>query len=220
MIQIDAVLDRYEVAAIAEAIDSNELFVDGTKTAGWHARAVKHNLQAGDHPVVKGVLTKVRQALAGNAVFQAAALPKEIKGVLLSRYEPGMAYGAHVDDALMAGTRTDMSFTLFLSDPQSYDGGALAFHNASGPQTQVKLPAGSLILYPTSSVHEVTEVTKGYRLAAVGWVRSFVRRADQREVLTDLALTSRAEFDAKGKTPLFDTLAKTRSNLLRMWAED
>jgi PKHD-type hydroxylase len=119
----------------------------------------------------------------------------------------------------MGGVRTDLSFTLFLSEPESYGGGALVMDDAYGERA-IKLPAGELFLYPSTTLHRVEPVTAGARLAAVGWVRSFVRDSDRREVLFDLETALRGVHQAEGKTPLFDLLAKTRTNLLRMWAED
>jgi hypothetical protein len=106
--------------------------------------------------------------------------PKALSPLLFSRYEKGMHYGSHVDDALMDGMRTDVSFTLFLSDPKSYDGGALAIESTSGEES-FKLAAGSLVAYPSTSLHQVAAVTRGARLAAVGWARSFIRDPARRE---------------------------------------
>ena len=220
MIEIIDVLTPHEVAAARETLDDPALFRSGATTAGWHAKLVKNNLQTGDDPKAAAIIEKVRRALAANKVFQATAIPRDIVGILISRYEPGMAYGAHVDDAMMGGKRTDMSFTLFLSEPGSYTGGELVQFRQDGSESRTKLAAGSMVLYPTSALHEVAEVTQGVRLAVVGWVRSLIRRADQREILTDLTLAQQAEFEANGKSPLFDTLTKTRSNLLRIWLED
>jgi PKHD-type hydroxylase len=130
-----------------------------------------------------------------------------------------MAYGTHVDDALMGGMRTDISFTLFLSDPESYDGGELVTESHAGEQP-FKLPAGSLVLYPSTTLHRVEPVTRGSRLAAVGWVRSLVRDPARRELLFDLDTARKALFDRDGKSPEFDLLSKCGANLLRMWAED
>ena len=152
-------------------------------------------------------------------MFAAAARPKAIPRLLISRYEPGMAYGSHVDDALMGGVRTDLAFTLFLADPESFGGGALVIEDACGEQ-EVKLPAGELFLYPATTLHRVAPVTSGVRLAAVGWVRSFVRDAGRREVLFDLENAVRSVHASEGKSPLFDTLVRTRTNLLRMWADE
>ena len=138
---------------------------------------------------------------------------------MFSAYEPGMRYGSHVDDALMQGMRTDVSFTLFLSDPDSYDGGELVIESASG-EDAMKLPAGSLVAYPSTALHHVAAVTRGTRLAAVGWARSYVRDGAQREMLFDLDTARRQIFAEGGKTPEYDLVSKSLANLLRMWVED
>jgi PKHD-type hydroxylase len=219
LIRIANLLDGPGLTELQRALADPALFVDGRQTAGWHARQVKHNLQARRGGPVDEALAKIEAALLGHEVFAAAARPKTMVRLLISRYEPGMNYGTHVDDALMGGVRTDLSFTLFLSEPESYGGGALVMDDAYGERA-IKLPAGELFLYPSTTLHRVEPVTAGVRLAAVGWVRSFVRDSDQREVLFDLETALRGVHQAEGKTPLFDLLAKTRTNLLRMWAED
>jgi PKHD-type hydroxylase len=213
------VLDASDVAAAA-AVLAKAKFVDGRATAGWHAKSVKHNLQAlqGDRAV-----DTLRQSLAakigGHPLFHAIARPKALSPLILSRYEPGMEYGAHVDDAVMNGMRSDVSFTLFLSDPATYDGGALTI-DTSGGEEDVKLAAGSLVAYPSTALHRVQPVTRGARLAAVGWARSYVRDAAQRELLFDLDTARQNLFLREGKTAEFDLLSKTSANLMRMWVED
>jgi PKHD-type hydroxylase len=204
--------------AIRERLADPALFRDGRLTAGWHAREVKHNLQA-DRGAVANILEQIERALLRHPVLRAAARPKRIVRLLVSRYEPGMTYGSHVDDALMDGVRCDLSFTLFLSEPDSYAGGELVIEEASGERA-FKLNAGELILYPSTTLHRVAPVREGVRLAAVGWVRSLVRGGAEREILFDLENALQAVFEREGKTPLFDLLVKTRTNLLRLWAED
>jgi PKHD-type hydroxylase len=138
---------------------------------------------------------------------------------MFSAYEPGMRYGSHVDDALMQGMRTDVSFTLFLSEPASYDGGELVIESASG-EDAVKLEAGGLVAYPSTALHHVTEVTRGVRLAAVGWARSYVRDGARRELLFDLDTARRQMFARHGKSADYDLVSKSLANLLRMWVED
>jgi PKHD-type hydroxylase len=151
-------------------------------------------------------------------VFAIAARPRYMTPLIVSRYREGQTYGSHVDDALMQGLRTDLSFTLFLADPESYDGGELVIADTLETRA-IKLPAGSLILYPSTTLHHVAPVTRGTRLAVVGWVQSWIRDAGQREILFDLERSVRQVFDREGKSELFDLLAKSRSNLLRMWAD-
>jgi PKHD-type hydroxylase len=124
-----------------------------------------------------------------------------------------------VDDALMGGVRTDVSFTLFLSAPESYDGGELVLDSTAGADT-FKLDAGNIIVYPAATLHHVAPVTRGQRLAGVGWVRSYIRHAAQRELLFELETARRRLFEREGKTPDGDLLAKCAGNLLRMWSED
>jgi PKHD-type hydroxylase len=118
----------------------------------------------------------------------------------------------------MGGLRTDLSFTLFLSDPDSYDGGALVIEDRFEARA-VKLPAGSLLLYPSTTLHRVEPVSRGERLAVVGWVQSLIRAPDRREILFDLDQVIASSFAADGKSEALDLMTKTRSNLLRMWAE-
>ncbi|MGH7006390.1 MAG: Fe2+-dependent dioxygenase, partial [Alphaproteobacteria bacterium] len=182
---------------------------------------VKHNRQA-EPDDVAAAADLVSKGLAAHSVYQAAALPQRMSAVLFNRYEPGMEYGPHVDDAVMgsgrARLRSDLSFTLFLDDPRSYEGGDLVIESASGEQS-FKLEAGACLLYPATSLHRVAPVTHGRRHAAVGWVQSLVRAADAREVLFDLDTARRAVFEQQGKSSTFDLLAKTYATLLRRWAE-
>jgi PKHD-type hydroxylase len=214
---IGGVLDRHEVAAIRAAA-GRIAFVDGRATAGRYARAVKRNEQAAASPALDGILAKVEKTLMASVLFVTAARPRRIVRLLVSRYSGGQEYGAHVDDALMDGARTDLSFTLFLSDEDAYAGGALIVEDTL-EERAIRLPPGDLILYPSTTLHRVEPVTQGERLAVVGWATSWVRDPGRREILFDLERTLREVHAAEGKTPVADRLAKTRSNLLRMWAE-
>ena len=194
--------------------------MDGKLTAGWHARTVKQNLQAavGD-PAMSEAGRLVGEALGRSELFRSAALPRRIRPPLLSRYEPGMTYGTHIDDAVMASElRADLSLTLFLESPESYEGGALVIESTGGEQS-FKLPAGAAILYPANTLHRVEPVTLGARHVALTWIQSMVRDADKREILFDLDAVRRSSFRASGKTHEFDLLAKSYANLLRLWAE-
>ena len=217
---IDHVLNVAALAAIRAALAAAR-YRDGRETAGWHAAAVKRNRQADAGDAAK-VAAIVEEALGQNAVFQLAALPQRLSPILLNRYEPGMEYGPHVDDALMGRganrLRSDVSFTVFLEDPASYDGGELVI-DSSGGEADYKLAAGACLLYPSTSLHRVAPVTRGVRHAAVGWVQSLVRSAERREMLFDLDTARRAVFESQGKSQAFDLLAKTYANLLRQWAE-
>jgi PKHD-type hydroxylase len=217
LIGIKEVLAPVEAELLREAATALD-FDDGRKTAGAFAALVKANDQAAASPALDAILAQVTRALSANALFTAAARPRLMSRLILSRYRVGQTYGLHVDDALMQGMRTDLSFTLFLAPPDSYEGGALIIEDMFEARA-IKLGAGDMILYPSTTLHRVEPVTAGERIAIVGWVQSHVRQADQREVLFDLDQTI-AELHARdGKTPVLDSLTKTRSNLIRMWAD-
>jgi PKHD-type hydroxylase len=192
-------------------------FVDGKTTAGWHARLVKHNLQV-ENTAIETVRTLVEQALRRHELFSLAAKPRHISPILFSKYVEGMHYGAHVDDAFMGDLRSDLSFTLFLADPAEYEGGELVMDLPQGEQA-FKLNAGDLILYPSTTLHRVDPVLRGERRAAIGWVQSRIRSAEQREILFDLEQARLSLFQREGKSLDFDLLSKSISNLLRMWGE-
>jgi len=216
-----AIADIFSVADM-EAIRAglaNATFVDGKATAGWSAKLVKSNLQAGVSPEVERLRALIETRLVEHPVFALATRPKAIIGPLFSRYRPGHAYGTHVDDALIAGLRTDVSFTLFLANPDAYDGGELILDTAAGEEA-FKLPPGSIVTYPATTLHRVAPVTRGERMAGAGWVRSHVRDAARRELLFDLETARRRLFDREGKTAEGDLLAKCAANLMRRWCDD
>ncbi len=194
-------------------------FLDGRTTAGWAARGVKDNAQAAaDDPLAEAILARARRRLESHPVLAMAARPHRFGPLLLSRYGPGMSYGRHVDDAIMGGIRSDCSFTLFLADPAAYEGGELVIESAAGEQG-FKLAPGHLVLYPSTTLHRVEPVTRGIRLALVGWLQSRVREAERRELLFELDTARRRLFDERGKGEVFDLVDKSFRNLLRMWAE-
>jgi PKHD-type hydroxylase len=193
-------------------------FEDGRATAGWSARLVKENEQAREGAALGLLRERVASAILANEVFNLAARPKALTPLIFSRYTEGRHYGSHVDNPLMNGIRTDVSFTLFLADPSSYDGGELVIESMAGEE-EVKLEAGHLVAYDSTTLHRVAPVTRGERLVAVGWAQSYVRDSARRELLFDLETARRNLFAQTGKTPEFDLLAKTSANLFRMWAE-
>jgi PKHD-type hydroxylase len=215
-IALTGVLAPAEVGAIRDAVGKLE-FGDGRATAGRRAREVKANDQALPSPARDAILEKVRRALMAHPVFLAAARPQKLTPLLLSRYRAGQTYGLHVDDAIMGGLRTDLSFTLFLSDLADYEGGALEIEDDYAPR-EVRLNAGDVILYPSTTLHRVTPVTRGERLAVVGWVQSWIRLEPQREVLFDLDQAIASLEQSGAARPALDRLHKARSNLLRLWA--
>ncbi len=219
LLQMAGVLKPETVENMRGALATEQAaFSSGKATAGWYAREVKHNDQS-TGPAALAAMEQVKSALLAHAVFVSAARPKSFVRTLVSRYRAGMNYGTHVDDALMDGMRTDLSFTLFLADPARYDGGELVIEAPDG-ETEVKLEAGGLVLYPTTHLHRVNEVTRGERLAVVGWVRSFIRNAEQRETLFDLDQIVSTLKASDAERNLMNQVMKVRTTLTRMWAED
>ena len=163
----------------------------------------------------------VNRAIERNREFIRAFRPKTVKSVLISRYTEGMNYGNHIDDPFIPGNpplRTDLAMTLFLTEPDSYEGGELVAESTFGKRS-FKLPAGSMVVYPTTTLHEVTPVTRGTRLCAIAWGQSMLRDPAQREMIYDLDNARREMFEREGKSRAFDLVTKTHANLLRMWAE-
>jgi PKHD-type hydroxylase len=215
------VLGAEDLTAVREKL-AELAWASGKRTAGATARGVKENLQAdGSDPRTQALERFVGEALRRHPLFEIAARPARLSRLLFSKYEPGMTYGAHTDDALMGAgedkLRTDLAFTLFLSEPSSYGGGALVIESALGEQA-IRLEAGDAILYECGAIHHVAPVTSGVRLAAVGWVESFVQDARMREVLFDLSLTRARLGEAGVARDDLLRLDKSISNLLRMWA--
>jgi PKHD-type hydroxylase len=217
IITIADVLSAADLAEIGATLAASR-FEDGRHTAGWSARLVKNNEQARDSATLRLLRERVAKAILDNEVFAAAVRPKALTPLLFSRYGPGREYGTHVDNPLIEGVRTDVSFTLFLAPPDTYGGGELVIETLGGEE-DIKLPAGHLVAYPSTTLHRVAPVTDGERLAAVGWAQSYVRDGARREILFDLETARRQLFEQSGKTPEFDLLAKSAANLFRMWAE-
>ena len=221
ILSVDNVLTPEELDFVTSHLDTAD-FIDGKTTAGWHARAVKHNTQlTSKAPYAKELTDLVKNALLRSPLFQISVQPKIVHSMLFSRYEAGMAYGSHVDNALMGNQefwRSDISLTLFLSSPSTYSGGELVIESLES-ERNFKLEAGCAIVYPSSTLHRVEAVNAGVRLAAVAWVQSLVRDPNERELLFDLDTARRAIFHKDGKTTEFDLISKSYTNLLRKWAD-
>jgi len=216
-IQIADVLTASELRLAETVFKQKDAFEDGARTAGRIAKSVKRNEQAKREGLAADFTALIEKRLRKNEVFRAAARPRDFIRILLSRYTEGMEYGLHSDDAFMDGMRVDLSFTLFLAAPETYEGGELIVEEPAGERF-VKLNAGSLVLYPSTTLHRVAAVTKGERRAAVGWVRSLVRGAEERETLFDVALALRQAEEA-GNRALTDRLLKVQGALLRRWGD-
>lgn len=213
---IEELLEEAAIAALRDRLEDMPL-VEGKTTAGWHAKTVKLNQQLSSKPA-EALSEEVRSLLLKHPLFQAAARPKHVHTVRFNRYSDGMEYGRHTDNALMNGWRSDLSFTLFLSEPNSYEGGELVVEGMDDEQ-RYKLAAGAVIVYPSGSLHRVEPVTRGVRWAAVGWLQSQIRDNSRRELLFELDTARRSLFKKYGKTDEFDLVTKSLNNLVRQWVE-
>ena len=225
LVTIPDVLKPEELAHIRHVLESTE-WVDGRVTAGDQAIKVKKNLQVPvDAPAAQELGQIILRALGTNPTFMTATLPLRVLPPMFNRYDEGMTFGAHVDGSIRAipGTgqrmRTDVSSTLFLTPPEDYDGGELVVHDTYGTHT-VKLPAGHMVIYPATSMHSVTPVTRGSRWASFFWTQSMVKDDWKRHMLYDLdmsimSIRSRLPDDDKAVVGL----TAHYHNLLRCWAE-
>ncbi|MBM7046172.1 Fe2+-dependent dioxygenase [Rhizobium lusitanum] len=219
MYHLRNVIERHTLTAIVQALSDAD-WHDGRLTAGWQARQVKYNEQIAEGSDVHQQLSDlVGSALSSSSTFLALARPKSVLPFRFSRYSPGMEYGNHADDPVMSGIRTDLSITVFLSEPESYQGGELVIEHAAGVE-KVKLPAGDAIVYPSSTLHRVEKVESGQRLVAVSWIRSLIRDHAAREILLDLDLARQGLFKQHGPSRDIDLLSKSLANLTRMWVDD
>lgn len=219
---INALADAEHLSALRERIDLLE-WRDGRASAGAVAREVKRNWQAAlETSAGRRLEDDLRRIIGDHPVLRAAAQPARFSPLIISKTQEGGQYGAHVDNALMgsgpARIRTDLSFTFFLTPPTEYEGGELEVH-AAGATQSFKAEAGQLVLYPSSSIHEVRPVTRGTRIVCVGWIESLLADQAQREMLFDLE-NLRASLRPRLAAQSGELLAldKTIANLLRMWA--
>ncbi|QNK72903.1 Fe2+-dependent dioxygenase [Variovorax sp. PAMC28562] len=224
MLHVPDVLTPDQVRELRSALDEAD-WGDGRETVGEQGARVKRNRQLPEQSVVGRALAKtVLIALSRSALFHSAALPLRFVPPLFNRYESGEHYGLHVDGSVRSipGTgeqlRTDLSCTLFLSDPNDYDGGELEVVDNYGTH-EVKLPAGDLVLYPSSSLHQVHPVTRGARVCSFFWLQSMVRDNHQREMLFGLDQSIRSLRTRLGESAETVALTGHYHNLLRLWAE-
>ena len=218
---IQKVLKEAELKEIRDKLEGAS-FADGAATAGRQARRVKQNEQlARDAPLTKELGKIVSAALRRNAMFISPPLRVKMTEPMFNRYAGGMRYGSHVDNAVMyqpTALRTDISVTLFLSEPSEYDGGELLVDEVAVRQ-KIKLPAGSAIIYPSTSLHRVEPVTRGARLASIVWVQSLVRDTSQRKILFDLDRATQSLTKKDPDSAEVQLLSASYHNLLRLWAE-
>ena len=225
LIHVPHVLTPDELQQVRSQLDQAG-WADGRPTAGAQANGVKNNEQLPQNSETSRQLQAlVLQAINRHPLFFSAALPKKTFNPLFNRYGgDSNHYGKHIDGAVMRSqasnryVRSDVSCTLFLADPHEYDGGELTISDTYGSQS-IKLPAGDMVLYPSTSLHEVLPVTRGHRLASFFWVESMVRGDEQRRLLYELDMNLLRLRQQHGETPETTALTGVYHNLLRMWAD-
>jgi PKHD-type hydroxylase len=224
LLAIPNVLTAEQVAEARQVLERAE-WIDGRATAGHQGARVKDNMQLPvDSPAAKQVGATILKALGSNPLFMSAALPLHILTPMFNRYSGGQTFGMHVDGSIrqVPGTghrlRTDLSCTLFFANPDEYEGGELIIEDTYGSKS-VKLPAGHMILYPATSLHQVTPVTRGTRLCSFFWLQSMIRDGGQRRMLFDMDVSIQRLGAENPSHPSVVQLTGVYHNLLRHWAE-
>jgi PKHD-type hydroxylase len=219
--RLSNVLDPDRIEDARKLVAGGE-FVNGVLSAGMAAQRVKHNQElAVDERVLRQLNNLVMGSLVMHPVYRSAALPLKVAAPYYARYSAGMSYGNHVDDPIMGVDklyRSDISVTIFLSGPDDYDGGELVIQTPFGEQV-VKLPAGDAVIYPSSSVHRVAEVTRGERIVAVSWIQSLIRDPDKRALLHELNQAREKLLHDNPDAEETGRVNHAYINLVRMWSE-
>ena len=224
MLHIPNVLTPEQVARCRDVMVKAD-WVDGNVTAGHQSRKVKHNLQLPeDSQTARELGDMVTKAIYRSPLFMSAVLPQQVFPPLFNRYDAGMVFGSHVDNAIRSHPtmpvriRTDVSATLFISAPEDYDGGELTVEDTYGAHS-VKLPAGDMIIYPGTSLHNVTPITRGSRIASFFWIQSLIRDVSHRALLFDLDMAIIRLTQDHSNHPSLVNLTAVYHNLLRQWSE-
>ena len=224
LLQVPDVLTAEQIEHARQKLEAAD-WIDGRATAGAQSAKAKNNLQLAEgHPVAQELGEIILAALQQNALFMGAALPLKVFPPLFNRYEGGQAFGKHVDNAVrqVSGTphrvRTDLSATLFFTGPEDYDGGELLVEDTYGTH-KIKLPAGHMVLYPSSSLHHVRPVTRGARIASFFWIQSMIRDDGARTLLFDLDVAIQQLSGDFPQHPAALQFTNVYHNLLRRWAD-
>jgi len=222
LLEIPNILDLNKLANIRHVLEKVE-FIDGKHSAGKAATRVKNNEEMKQGTQQAEFLDHLlMSSLAENADFRSGALPYRVAQPVFARYSQGMQYGDHVDDPIMGSGaekfRTDVSITVFLNDPEHYEGGELIINTTYGEKS-VKLSAGSAVMYPSASVHRVAKITSGERLAAIVWLQSMVRDPGQRELLYQLDQARNTLLARQPDAPETKQIDRSYVNLVRMWSD-
>ena len=213
-------LNAEEINSIKKELKGeNQDWEDGKKTAGSHASKVKNNLQLKRQSgISKKLSVLIKEKLLNNDLIKSFTLPKHIHGIMFTKSIEGMSYGRHIDNAFMSSGRADLSFTIFLSEKNQYEGGELLIENLN-TERKFKLNKGEIIIYPSTYLHSVQEVLNGERIVCVGWIQSYVKSIEAREYLFDLDAGARSLLAKNGRTDELDLIFKSYSNLLRFIGE-
>ena len=202
-----------------ELEEANQDWEDGKKTAGSHASKVKNNLQLKrQSDISKKLSVLVKKKLLSNDLIKSFTLPKHFHGIMFTKSLKGMSYGRHIDNAFMSSGRADLSFTIFLSEKNQYEGGELLIENLNA-ENKFKLNIGEILIYPSTYLHSVQEVQKGERMVCVGWIESYVKSIEEREYLFDLDAGAKSLLAKHGRSYELDLIFKSYSNLLRVMGD-
>ena len=209
-------LNSEELEIVRKDLNKEDfLWEDGKRTAGVHAAQVKNNLQLRrDSDLSKKLSGLIIRKILNNELIKSFALPKKIHGTIFSKSTKGMKYGRHIDNVYMSSGRADLSFTIFLNSKDSYEGGELSIEDFNSEE-KFKLNAGEIIIYPSTFLHSVEEVTNGERLVFIGWIESYVKSIEEREYLFDLDAAAKSLLSKYGRSREVDLIFKSYSNLLR-----
>ena len=209
-------LNSEELEILRKNLNKEEfLWEDGKQTAGKHAAKVKNNLQLKrESDLSKKFSGLIIKKILGNELIKSFALPKKIHGTIFSKSKNGMKYGRHIDNAFMSSGRADLSFTIFLNCKDNYEGGSLTIESFNSEE-KFKLNAGEIIIYPSTYLHSVEEVSEGERLVFIGWIESYIKSIEEREYLFDLDAAARSLLAKYGRSEEVDLIFKSYSNLLR-----
>ncbi len=199
-----------------ELEEANQDWEDGKKTAGSHASKVKNNLQLKrQSDISKKLSVLVKKKLLNNDLIKSFTLPKNIHGIMFTKSTKGMSYGRHIDNPFMSSGRADLSFTIFLSEKDQYEGGELLIENLNA-ENEFKLNLGEILIYPSTYLHSVQELQKGERIVCIGWIESHVKSIENREYLFDLDAGAKSLLAKHGRSYELDLIFKSYSNLLRV----
>ena len=210
-------LIQEEIEALIKDLNKeNTLWEDGKKTAGSHASKVKNNLQLDKGSEISKKLSNfIKKKLLSNPLIKSFALPKIIHGIMFTKSLKNMQYGRHIDNPFMSSGRSDLSFTISLTDKSTYNGGELIIEDMN-LENEFKLNAGEIIIYPSTYLHSVKEIKNGERIVCVGWIESYVKSIEQREFLFDLDAGAKGLLAKNGRSDELDLIFKSYSNFLRL----